>query len=226
MTNDTTGKAKVLYIAGMGRSGSTILGRLLGELPDTVHVGEIGLFSGNRFQETARCECRERVTDCPFWQAVFERAFGGLNALDLVSLQETRRAYRLRSLPSLLLPSSPRQIQGRQEYRAVLSALYQAIQEVSGAKVIVDGSKDVLYGYLLSQSPAVDMQAVHLIRDSRAVAFSYQRVKTQPPQFAGMSALPRFPAWQTALSWKRRHSAAGRVLGAAVLAAALRGFCG
>ncbi len=196
----TVDKVRVLYIAGMPRSGSTILGRLLGELPGAVHVGELGLFTTPGFQAVFGCECRQSVAECGFWQDVFQHV-GGFDALNAAALQETRGQYRLRTLPRLLLPKTPDQARRLQEYLTALGTLYTAVRDVSGAKIIVDGSKDPIYGYLLSRVPAVEVQAVHLVRDSRAVAFSHQRVKKYSPHRADSGYLPRSAPWQTALAW-------------------------
>ncbi len=196
----TPEKVRVLYIAGMPRSGSTILGRLLGELPGAVHVGELGLFTTPNFQAIAGCECRQSVAECSFWQSVFECA-GGFDALDLDALQRTRAEYRLRTLPRFLLPRTSAQMRRLRDYLAALGRLYAAVRDVSGAKVIVDGTKDPLYGYLLSLVPGIDLQVVHLVRDSRAVAFSHQRFKKYSPHRADAGHLPRSKPWQTALAW-------------------------
>jgi hypothetical protein len=58
-----------------------------------------------------------------------------------------------------------------------LSRLYRAIRTVSGAQVIVDGSKFPVYGFLLDLVPDIDVTVVQLIRDPRAVAFSWLRRK-------------------------------------------------
>src|ERR1700743_2959648 len=67
----------VIYIAGSGRSGSTLLERVLGEMPGAVNVGELI----DVFRRTAplgeRCGCGLPFTDCPFWSGVGKRAFGG-----------------------------------------------------------------------------------------------------------------------------------------------------
>ena len=67
----------VIYIAGSGRSGSTMLERVLGEMPGFVNVGELI----DLFRRTAprgeRCGCGLAFADCPFWIGVGERAFGG-----------------------------------------------------------------------------------------------------------------------------------------------------
>jgi hypothetical protein len=57
----------------------------------------------------------------------------------------------------------------------MLSRLYRAIGAVSGATVIVDGSKFPIYGYILSLVDDIDVATVQLVRDPRAVAFSWQR---------------------------------------------------
>ena len=195
-----TKRVKVLYIAGMIRSGSTLLGRLLGELPSAAHVGEMGDFFLPGFREKGRCECREPVLECPFWKAVFERAFGGADNLDWDALVATKQAYRFRTLPRLLfLEKTP---DARlQEYISVLDALYAAVRDVSGASIIVDGSKDPLYGYLLLRAAHVDLRAVHLVRDSRAVAYSTSRLKSDPPLFANPHSLAVISPARTAMIW-------------------------
>ena len=202
MTVDkTVDKVRVIYIAGMPRSGSTILGRLLGELPGAVHVGELGLFTGPKFLADAGCECRQSVAECGFWQAVFRRAGGLKEPRELEKLQQARSQYRLRMLPRLLLPRTPAQTRRLDDYLAALGRLYAAVQEVSGARVIVDGTKDAMYGFLLSRVPSIDLQMVHLVRDSRAVAFSHQRFKKYMPDASNLGYLPRSAPWQTALAW-------------------------
>ncbi len=194
-------KVQVVYLAGMMRSGSTILGRLLGELPGAVHVGEMDHLTRAFSHASIRCGCRETVSECGFWQAITEQAFGRLSAADIAALRETRAAYRLRTLPRLLLPRTAAQTRRLGELSAALGSLYAAVRETSGASVIVDGSKDPLYLYLLSQVPGINLHVVHLIRDSRAVAFSYRRFKKDPASFSNPGQLTRLPAWQTALQW-------------------------
>ena len=194
-------KVKVLYLAGTMRSGSTILGRLLGELPEAVHVGELGQLTRIPAYEAMRCECRNSVADCSFWQAVLAQAFGAFDETDIAAFQVTRAEYRLRTLPRLLLPRSATQNRRLDTYLTALGALYTAVRDISGASVIVDGSKDPLYASLLSQVPVIDLQVVHLVRDSRAVAFSQQRIKKDPAVVPNPAQLARFPPWQTALQW-------------------------
>ena len=190
--------AKVLYIAGMNRSGSTLLGRLLNEVPGAVHVGELALLLVPGFLDRGRCGCLQKLPECEFWRAVLDRAFGGLQNLDLERLRRIRQTYRIRRLPRLLTAPPSEDLTF---YLGFLSALYQAVAEVSGARVIVDGSKDVLYGALLRRAPGLSVQAVHLVRDSRAVAYSYSRVKHDPPLFDNPGRLEPVDPTRTALRW-------------------------
>ena len=58
--------------------------------------------------------------------------------------------------------------------------VYRAISEESGAQTIVDSSKSPARTYLITQIPDLDVYVVHLVRDARAVAFSWQRKKADP----------------------------------------------
>lgn len=56
----------ILYIAGYGRSGSSILSRLIGQHPAFMSLGELG-----RLEEFVRddrdCTCSLPLSTCPFW---------------------------------------------------------------------------------------------------------------------------------------------------------------
>src|SRR5215472_10332799 len=67
----------VIYIAGSGRSGSTLLERALGELPGVVNVGELMDLFRRTVAHGERCGCGQSFADCPFWAGVGKRAFDG-----------------------------------------------------------------------------------------------------------------------------------------------------
>jgi hypothetical protein len=56
------GALTVLYIGGYGRSGSTVLDRVLGALPDAVSVGEIRSIWGAVLREDRLCACGQRFS--------------------------------------------------------------------------------------------------------------------------------------------------------------------
>jgi hypothetical protein len=62
-------RVKVLYIAGSGRSGSTILDNTLGQIDGFFSVGELRYIWERGLIEDRLCGCGERVHQCPFWAA-------------------------------------------------------------------------------------------------------------------------------------------------------------
>ena len=57
---------KLLYIAGYGRSGSSILSRLLAQQSRVLSLGEYGRAS-EHFAEGRQCSCGVRLDKCEFW---------------------------------------------------------------------------------------------------------------------------------------------------------------
>ena len=87
-----------------------------------------------------------------------------------------------------------------EECGPILERLYRAIQTVSGAGVIVDSSKRFSYAVLLSLLPFADLRVVHLVRDSRAVAYSWGRTK-ESPAVVGGRLMPRMSPAQASRAW-------------------------
>ena len=73
-------KIVVLYIAGWGRSGSTIMVNILGQLPGFAHVGEISNVWTRGVLENNPCGCGTPFGECATWSSIFARAFGGVDA--------------------------------------------------------------------------------------------------------------------------------------------------
>src|SRR5215207_2809734 len=88
---------KVLYIVGVGRSGSTLLERMLGAVPGSVNA----IFS-RVSSEDQRCGCSEPFSRCPFWTAVGDRAFGGWSPVTRRMAALQPRVVRQRRVPQLV----------------------------------------------------------------------------------------------------------------------------
>ena len=198
----------VLYIAGAGRSGSTLLERLLGQLSGAVAVGELRhLWREN--PESWRCGCGELLTDCSFWLEVSRRASLPLTATTFNDIQQTQRVVdRIRYVPSMLvLPLTSRAWQARHaNYVAILRRLYEAIQEASQASVIVDSSKDISTLYLLSRMNDVRLRLLHLVRDSRAVAYSWTKEIVRPHKVDEVSYMGIYSPQWSAADWMYRNT--------------------
>lgn len=195
----------ILYIAATPRSGSTVLCQLFGQLLGYWPAGEV-IYLWNKglgFNET--CSCGRPFRDCPFWQAVLRNA--GLSSVDVGAVREMRRAVeRWWLLPWLLgwvrwrVPTGWR---GRcyTRYQGVLTAIYRSLAATSGCRVVVDASKSPLYLAVLRRNPTLDVRTVHLVRDSRAVAWSWQRKVWRPEVRQRIAYMVKYPIGRASGLW-------------------------
>jgi hypothetical protein len=113
-----------------------------------------------------------------------------------------RAIMLLRTLPLHWLPAlKPGFSSAIDDYVALLTKLYEAIGRVSGAKTIVDTSKDPIFASLLMRVPGCDVRTIHLVRDSRAVAYSWTRSKPMPSPIGEQVFLDQFKPREIAPRW-------------------------
>lgn len=193
----------VLYVGSWGRSGSTLLDLILGHAPGFVSVGELRYLWERGLRERQLCGCGVPVPECPFWSAVLEHAFGGADRVDAVETARLARSVDgLARVPWMRSPWKPRGFERNvRAYREILGRVYRAVAHVSGASVIVDSSKYAAHGLLLAGVDGLDLRVLHLVRDSRAVAYSWMRRKKLPEVAGEERYMPVFRPWQSAVYW-------------------------
>jgi hypothetical protein len=165
---------KVLYIAGAGRTGSTLIEKLLGQLDGVFAGGELTFLWG--YAVRGRCSCGRGLVACPVWTAIFDEAFGGFAGIDADEMVRLRARSDSRSLPLLASRFAQRRLG---PYPERVERLYAAIGATTGARVIVDSSKEPHYAWILRSRRALDVRVLHLVRDPRAVAHSWAKRKEQ-----------------------------------------------
>lgn len=170
----------VLFIAGPGRSGSTLLDLLLGQIDGFCSTGELRFIWQRGFAQNQLCGCGKPFRECEFWTGVVTEAFGGFEHVDHARLEEFRRSAERRVSNGLSPDETASLLSSYQEYFDAYRDIYAAIQKISGCQFIIDSSKNIANGFLLSAIPEIDLYTAHLIRDSRAVAYSWQRKKVRP----------------------------------------------
>jgi len=197
---------KVLYIGGSGRSGSTLLERLMGQLDGFTTVGELKQIWERGFTQNQLCGCQRPFQECPFWNEVITQALGDPAGIDVDKLKEQSMSIdRIRFIPSMLLSSwQPAYAAQMDAYTHQLSRLYLAIAGEAGASVVVDASKDPSTAYLLGRTPGIRLYVVHLVRDSRAVAHSWLRRKRRPEIIDGQVYMRQHPPTRSAGEWLYR----------------------
>lgn len=178
----TTPPSHIIYIAGAGRSGSTLLSNLLGQLPGAVSVGELYYLWERGLRDNILCGCGTPVRECPFWAEVLQRTSASMGVDDVAPLLAAgAAATRTRRIPWLLTARGRDHFETAvQPFSDLLEHLYRAIREITGCQWIVDASKFPTYGFVLTRTRGLDVSVIHLIRDARAVGYSWQRKKYSP----------------------------------------------
>lgn len=174
-------KVRVLFIGGIGRSGTTVFELSLATDQRTVSLGEVTHLWQRSLLDDELCGCGHPFSVCPFWTAVGKEAFGGWSSVDVDRILWLKsRLDRTLRVPQISLRLGRRMLAEAQEYSSYYRRVYQAARQVSGCEVVIDSSKQASLPYLLRLSPEIDLRLVHCIRDSRAVAYSWTRTVRRP----------------------------------------------
>jgi len=178
-------RLKVLYIAGNGRSGSTLLDVVLGQVAGLFAVGEVRNVWDYGLIENRFCGCGVPFRECPTWSAVFRDELMASPALDPARVAAWRERFaRTKRLAPMLLRGAAytrHPSNGIRGYMDAIERLYRSIARATGARVIVDSSKWPTYAFLLSNLESIDLHVLHLVRDPRACAFSWRRTRETEP---------------------------------------------
>jgi len=186
-------KLRVVYVAGSGHTGSTLLAMLLNAHPQIVSVGETSIKPKIRRRgdgATQKCSCGVLIVDCAFWQEVFRRVNdAGLE----FSANTWNNDYRLAQPVMhriLSRDSGYKPVRLLQHWSADYLPVYRrhvhhtdrvnvefirAVLQTAKADVFVDTSKHVLRLCRLMAQPQLDVRVITLVRDVRGYAASAKR---------------------------------------------------
>lgn len=198
-------KLQVVYVAGAGRSGSTVLDRILGTMPGTISANELNRIWVDGFEDNKRCACGQTFRECAFWRKVVAEAFGDLRNFDPVHLKDIWKTVdHSRHFLQLLTPVKSHSFQKRlTEYRDVLRRLYFAIAKVSGAGIVIDSSKIPSGALILKGVPGLEVHVIHLVRDARACVYAWQKKKLNAKN--GVT-LRQYTPMRTVMFWMMRNT--------------------
>lgn len=197
---------RLVYIAGYGRSGSTILDIILGSHPAVCSVGEVAFLLEEMSLSCRRCACGQPYRTCPFW--------GDL--LDELELRDSPHivAKRLRRTESRW--GLARHVLGvggtdrDRAYGALQRGIFEYVRRRSGSPVVVDSSKSA--GWTAGRPLALERLAgeevylLHLVRSGAETTWSVVRHGSNWAAEGRRSPL-RLPALRTAIGWTLAHTA-------------------
>lgn len=186
-----------MYIAGYGRSGSTVLDMLLGSNPHMASMSELTHIF--RFwQENSECSCGKLFHDCEFWSRVFEN-------VDATGAAKATR--RVQGIPLWLSAIIARR--QRKDFARAWRQLFEGIISVTGRPVVVDSSKSSRRCFwrpdAIRKLCHADVQTIHLVRDPRAVTYSYLRGDNRLLE-SGVKSVRRGSAYRVITSWLMSNS--------------------
>lgn len=192
----TTAPVKVIYIAGYGRSGTTLLDIALGEHPAIMGGGEIATLARHVWANGEYCACGASVRACLLWRGIVEDWQGGEPA---VLMDEYRAAQERTETIAGIGRAIERRASSRHEARTV--RLFRSIAARSDRPVVVDSSKLPGRGFALAGMAGIDLYVVHVVRDGRGVAWSLKKGYARAVDKGLQRELRPKPLVHSALRW-------------------------
>jgi hypothetical protein len=224
-----TTPVRVLMIAGLDRSGSTILDIVLGNHPHIESVGEVAniIVNGWISRESLRgidpkqrrvpiCTCGKRLDvlyvdapdeACPFWSRVRREWVERTDPISIEGYPKLRGRFERTGIATLvqqsfrLLYEKRRKSASFRSYAGLTRAFFESVRAVSGKPTIVDSSKSPVRAFALSMVPGIDLYVVHLVRDGRGVITSRRKVLKKDLRAGIMWDHEGFPIWRTIVRW-------------------------
>ncbi|GAB1259770.1 sulfotransferase family protein [Aurantivibrio plasticivorans] len=204
---DIRPKPTLLYIVGMGHSGSTLLELLLNRVDNVASMGEISLFSLQLYRDektrwVGQCSCGQRPNRCPRWGSVI-KAINEKNQTDLMAspfswtvsdlgLEEEFGKQKLftyfKYKATRFLRSSA--YKNRSRLRVVFDLftrsrierrddLIDFYAEDAGVDFVVDASKDPIEMRDIVEFSRLNPKVIFLTRNPMGLAWSSLRNKNQ-----------------------------------------------
>lgn len=168
---------KIIYIAGDGRSGSTLLEMVLANIEDSISVGEAARF-WKRFSEgDSNCGCGSKITECALWSGLneFSKGEAGINNMEMATrVMEINRYRNFKKIPDLVRDPA------WEAFNRCVKSFYEQIAEISGNDVIIDSSKSVPWLYYLKSLNFCEVQVIHVERALKNVANSWKKKISLP----------------------------------------------
>lgn len=203
----------ILYIIGEGRSGSTLLDMLLGQVDGFESVGELHFIWSRGLRDNQSCGCAEKFSNCEFWGNVLKQFELNNTGLSFEELAQLTSIDSMKKFPGNYFADKFFSNNKIQKVFESYDSLYMSIAEVTGANVIVDSSKSVPYAYFLAKYSKLDIRFIHMVRDSRAVTFSRQKKKIRKEVTDHVEYMPVVSSWKSSFKWLSNNMLVSKIIG-------------
>jgi Sulfotransferase family len=198
---DSKPPLQVLFITAFGRSGTTLLDNVLGQAPGFFSLGETQFVWDRSLRDNRLCGCGQPFRDCEVWGPVAAEALDDLTPADVEEMIRIRDALGSARLVLRSWRGAKGVSADIRRYADRLQRLYGAVQRVTGCRVLIDSSKSPSHGYVLDQMAGVDLEVVHMVRNPRAVAYSWRKRKVYDPGGDEPMYMARLSLRQSGMMW-------------------------
>jgi len=194
----------IVYIAGYGRSGSTLLARILGSHDNIVTVGELINFLNLIDCDDSVCSCGEKIQHCMFWSGIIQKFRNDFsNISELVGIHERYESFS--SFFSHIFERNACKKTGyRDSTQHLIGSIFQNLPD--NIHYIVDSSKTTWSRFFrpiaLSKIGSQHVKVIHIVRDGRGCMWSMIKgTDTGLLRGTGLNQHSSFPVFRTAVHW-------------------------
>lgn len=190
---------KLIYIAGDGRSGSTLLDAILSNIDNSISVGECHRFWIRFYEKETLCGCSQKIEECELWKEVNKRLkeeFSEYNPSEFKrQVEEIQYFKNFKKIPEII---------NSEEWKPfcqIVISFYKLISEITEKRVIIDSSKSISWAYLLQNLNFCDLRIIHLERNLTAVANSWKKTVLLPEYYDKEVFMPKKSNYLILKSW-------------------------
>lgn len=211
MTHTQVEQCDWLYIAGYGRSGSTLVESYIAEHCDVLGIGELYFLWDRGFLKNEYVASGVCFNESKFWTGIIGDAFGDVSREQAVRYDRVFKRF----LGSVIVPEpwDRASDDDYEEIGEILRPLARAIADRADGRTIIDSSKYPMFGAAIARTTDMRMGMLHCFRHPAAVAHSWSKVKKRPeagPLGEPYMARSRF-AGTSAWRWKAYNFQAQRL---------------
>ena len=167
-------KKKIIYITGLGRSGSTIVDIVLGNNPNTVSCGEITNIFQDAYILNQICSCGQDGANCEYWQSL-KKEWEIKSNLDINKFVKLTTRYEKNTFLAWLryfFNYFLFQTKNFKQYLHAMILFMEMLFERNNADILIDSSKRILRFQILHSFSGYEILPIHLVRDLKGVMAS------------------------------------------------------
>ncbi len=161
----------LIYVVGTSYSGSTLLGYILGSLPEVHNLGEVAFFSRSGDAGGEPCSCGKNSLDCPFWAPLHQKGFRVRHTLPFFD------KMRIGMNTVVGRQSRISNTAENDEIRFMTKCLENIGRREQAPLYLLDVSKSLWRLVHLINCGRIDLKIIYLRRDMRGNVSSFQKHK-------------------------------------------------